>query len=357
LQLKRRGHMADIASMTIATASSPFDQLRAPTGDELAATALIVSTEAGNDPSGGPLVIIVHPERDDHRVLAAQGIGVLRAAVSVAVASGHHRLWADAPVDDTAEFTTRSLPEVVRVAAEADDVTAAHIGSIRVAEQVACVAIWFENESGVAAAAERRSIMAQLAAAATRDAEQLARAQAARSDVTDETSGDQVPDGRQYDPNDPDVDATTGLANRGRFERALEGYDSDHATLILVDIDHFGEITSEFGHEAADQVLWHVADRLVASCRHTDLVARIGDDTFAVLFGDIDRATALQVSKRLVTLIAEPLPVDIGPEAISATIALSHQFGLVDTEELLDSATDALTSGKRAGRGRLFLGA
>ena len=104
-------------------------------------------------------------------------------------------------------------------------------------------------------------------------------------------------------------------------------------------------------------MLWHVADRLVASCRSTDLVARIGSDTFAILFGEIDRATALVVSKRLVTVIAEPLPAEVGPEAVSATIALSHQFGLVDTEELLDSANDALASGKRAGRGRLFLGA
>ena len=343
--------------MTIAAASSPFDHLRAPSGDELATTALTLATDAGNDPASGPLVIVVHPEREDHRVLAAQGIGVLRAAVSVAVASGHHRLWAEAPIDDTAEFSPRSLPEVVRVAAEADDVVAAHIGTIRVEDQLACVAIWFQNQSGVAGATERRRILQQLAAAAARDAEQLAIAQAAEREAADAAPSEQAPSGRQIDPNDPDIDSVTGLANRGRFERALEDYDSDHATLILVDIDHFGEIISEFDQEVADQVLWHVADRLVASCRSTDLVARIGADTFAVLFGDVERATALQVSKRLVTLIAEPLPTDVGPEAVSATIALAHQFGLVDTEELLASASDALTSGKRAGRGRLFVGA
>jgi hypothetical protein len=40
---------------------------------------------------------------------------------------------------------------------------------------------------------------------------------------------------------------------------------------------------------------------------------------------------------------------------VTATVALSHQFGLVDMEELFESADSAVASGKRSGHGRLVI--
>ncbi len=345
--------------MSIAPApASPFEQLSARPGDELAATALAAATQAGDDPRNGSLVVVVHPEGDEHRILAAAGTGVLRAAVSVAVASGNHRLWADAPTDDTIEHPVRALPEVVRAAAEASEIVATHTGTVRLDDRLDCVAIWFESEAGVAPIADRRHTLALLAAAAEHDAHRASEiaavkaAEAASNPISEAADSES----RQFDPNDPDLDALTGVANRDCFEQALENYDSDHATLIVIDIDHFDQIIAQFGNATADRVLVATADRLIEQCRRSDLVARIDADTFAVLFGDVDRATALQVSKRLLSRIAEPLPPEHGPDGITATVALAHQFGLVDTEELMESATHALDAGKRSGRGRLFLG-
>jgi diguanylate cyclase (GGDEF)-like protein len=347
--------------MSIASApTSTFEQLTAQAGDELASTALAIAAQAGDDPRLGSLVVVVHPERDNHRVLAASGIGVLRAAVSVAVASGNARLWEDVAVGDTVEHAVRSLPEVIRAAAEASQVVATHTGTVRAGDSLEAVAIWFESEAGVASAVERRNALDFLTAAAERDVERLAEAAeqaAAATSTTSETStGVAGPGPRQFDPADPDVDAVTGLANRERFERALENHSSDEATLVVLDIDRFAEITEEFGTEVAEQVLLEIADRVVDECRKSDFVARIDVGTFAVLFGDADRSTGLRISKRLLTRIAEHLSVAPGPEAITATVAFAHQFGLVDTDELMQSADDALRSGKRSGGGRLFLG-
>jgi diguanylate cyclase (GGDEF)-like protein len=251
------------------------------------------------------------------------------------------------------------LPEVIRAAAEASQVVATHTGTVRAGDSLEAVAIWFESEAGVASAVERVNTLEFLTAAAERDAERLAEAaeqSAAEASIAGETPTDVAGPGRQFDPADPDLDAMTGLANRERFERALENHSSDEATLVVLDIDHFTDIGEEFGTEVAEQILLETADRILDECRKPDLVARIDIDTFAVLFGDADRSTALRISKRLLTRIAEPVSVAPGPEAITATVAFAHQFGLVDTEELMQSATDALRSGKRSGGGRLFLG-
>lgn len=348
--------------MSIVSAPNPpFELLTAQAGDELASTALAVAAQAGDDQRLGSLVVVVHPERDNHRVLAASGIGVLRAAVSVTVASGNDRLWADAPTSDTIEHTVRSLPEVIRAAAEASQVVATHTGIVQVGDSLDAVAIWFERDDGVACAAERRNTLELLTAAAEHDAERIAEAAADQAACALSATTAVAPDAsrtgqRHFDPSDPDLDAVTGLANREPFERALENHSSDQATLVVLDIDHFDQIAHEFGTTVAEQVLLETADRIVDECRKSDLVARIDTATFAVLFGDADRSTALRISKRLLTRIAEQLSVAPGPEAIMATVAFAHQFGLVDTDELMQSATDALTSGKRSGGGRLFLG-
>ena len=344
--------------MTIAPASlSPFESLSAAADDELAATALAAASQTSDSPGGGTLIVVVHPERDNHRILAAEGTGVLRAAVSVAVASGNHRLWTDAPVDDTIEHQARELPEVVRAAAGASNVVATHTGTVRVGDCLEGVAIWFDAGSGVASLSERRHTLELLSAAAERDAERAhAKAQAeAELSAASAPSDVEADQGRQFDPNDPDLDPLTGLANRDCFENALGLYESDHATLVVIDIDHFDSIADEFDTDVADRILVETADRLLDECRKSDLVARIDTDTFAILFGDVERSIALKISKRLLDRISQPL-LTPGPASITATVALSHQFGLVDTEELMESATDAISSGKRSTRGRLVVG-
>src|SRR5690606_15114165 len=86
-------------------------------------------------------------------------------------------------------------------------------------------------------------------------------------------------------------DELTGLANRARlFERmsfvleraatrALHG-------VVLLDVDRFAVINDHHGHEAGDAVLQGVAERLGAAVRTGELLARIGDNRFAVLLED-----------------------------------------------------------------------
>jgi GGDEF domain-containing protein len=99
---------------------------------------------------------------------------------------------------------------------------------------------------------------------------------------------------------------------------------------------------------------------VAASCRGNDLIARIADDRFAILFDDVDHATATRISQRLVDTLAAPLPPEASastlmPPTITATVALAHQLNLTDASELVHSVSEALAAGKRSAPGQLVL--
>ena len=333
---------------SIAAPDSSFDVLDVSDGDRLLAAAAAAATRAVDDPSVGVLVIVVRPDSPDHQVIAGGGTGVLRAAVSVAVGAGNDRLWRDAPTGSTVEQPTRALPEVVTAAADADGVRAVHTGCVRHDEVVDAVAIWFETWNGVARSDERSLVLDVLEHAA---GEELDR-RAGLADDTVVATPEPASPVRSYAPDD--VDKTTGLLTPEAFDRYLAEFEGDEATILLIDIDDFDGVADS---DDAEPIVRAVADRLDANCRHDDAVARLGDHRFAVMIGDIERSAVMHLAKRLLDQIAQPLPHDVGTDHVTATVALAHQVGLVDLEEMLESAEAAMLSGQRAGAGRLVLAA
>jgi diguanylate cyclase (GGDEF)-like protein len=293
-------------------------------------------------------------------VIAADGTnGALRAAVSVMVAADNSRIWRDVNDGQVSERPVSSLPEVVRAAAEGTHVTAVHVGTVRRADQLAAVVIWFGSPTGATDADERRAALDTLGTAADEYLTNAAEAAAERTQAGPAPkSASNAPADivrRNVGSDDPDVDALTGLASRNRFDRELDDFEGDEATLLLIDLDHFSAINDEHGHDSGNLLLQEVAVRLAAVCRKTDLVARLDADEFAIVLNGVDRATGMETSKRLLSAISEPLPPEIGPESVGATLAYAHEFGLVDMEELFESADGAVASAKRSARGRIVV--
>lgn len=342
-------------STSTAAFEDQFD-LAAPAGGEILAVANALTARVAHDPSLGEIAIVARTADGEMRSIGS-GIGPVRAAVSVAVAGGHDRLWAGVQGTETVEMPIRALPEVIRTAATAIGFTHAHVGCIQ-DDGIAAIAVWFGTDDQVASSAQRAEAMSLLAAATERQREFIDAREQARRDSAPEVAEDATDDGqgiRRFDPDDPDLDAHTGLATVDRFTAALEDYESDEATLVVVDLDAFDDVIAQYGDDTGNAVVREVADRLVRTCRRDDLIARLDTTSFAVLLYDASRSVGLQVAKRLLDTIAEPLAFSDGPESVTATIALAHQFGLVDTEELLESADLAVASGKRAGSNRLVI--
>ncbi|WUR15645.1 EAL domain-containing protein [[Empedobacter] haloabium] len=87
-------------------------------------------------------------------------------------------------------------------------------------------------------------------------------------------------------------DPLTGLANRTllqeRLKQALDAaaHGGPSGALAFVDLDNFKHINDTFGHDAGDNVLREIADRLRAGVREHDTVARLGGDEFVLLIAE-----------------------------------------------------------------------
>ncbi|MBV1889556.1 MAG: sensor domain-containing diguanylate cyclase [Gammaproteobacteria bacterium] len=88
-------------------------------------------------------------------------------------------------------------------------------------------------------------------------------------------------------------DSLTGLANRAAFGDFLTGAlaratrSSKEVGLLYLDLDHFKPVNDRYGHQVGDEILVAVAERLLASVRGGDLVARIGGDEFVIVLDDV----------------------------------------------------------------------
>ena len=154
-------------------------------------------------------------------------------------------------------------------------------------------------------------------------------------------------------------DILTGLANRAVFVEALQqemaaAHRSGKSFAVLyLDLDHFKDVNDTLGHPIGDLLLQAVAERLRASIRETDTVARFGGDEFAVLETDISEpAEAAVLADKILKVISDPLSIK-GNEIRSGTSVGIAVYGpdTPDAETLLSHADEALYRAKSAERG------
>lgn len=116
-------------------------------------------------------------------------------------------------------------------------------------------------------------------------------------------------------------DPLTGLANRLKLLQTLNETLltslKNHSSLSLIDIDHFAETNDALGHQFGDQLLYSVAQRLLANFGEHCQLARVGSDTFALL-GD----ESLVCPDKILALFNAPFDVDQQEVQLSATIGL-----------------------------------
>ncbi len=132
-------------------------------------------------------------------------------------------------------------------------------------------------------------------------------------------------------------DNLTGLANRTVFVEALEQAlarahrgGASFAVLYL-DLDHFKDINDTLGHRAGDLVLHAVAERLRASVRDVDTVARFGGDEFAILLNDIGKPeNAALVSGRILRAVSELPGIEQEVAAVAAAVAEKIMRGVTE---------------------------
>lgn len=153
-------------------------------------------------------------------------------------------------------------------------------------------------------------------------------------------------------------DTLTGLPNRmlfiDRINQAISRAqrEQDQFALMFIDIDHFKVINDSMGHDAGDQLLNIVSDRLKNILRKTDTVARLGGDEFTVIIEDLDEPEwVVSVANNVLKLLDQPAEID-GQEVHiggSIGIAMYPQDG-ENVGALLKNADTAMYKAKEMGR-------
>lgn len=128
--------------------------------------------------------------------------------------------------------------------------------------------------------------------------------------------------------------------------------------LILLDLDKFKPVNDAFGHPAGDELLQAVAQRLQASVRESDTVARIGGDEFVVLLPSIAATQdALGVAEKIQATLKQPITLPNGqPVSISSSVGIAiYPDHASDETMLINHADAAMYQAKAAGRDKFVL--
>ena len=163
-------------------------------------------------------------------------------------------------------------------------------------------------------------------------------------------------------------DSLTGLPNRALFrdrlahalsraKRRAEQGQVGGVALLYIDLDDFKRFNDSLGHNAGDQLLVGVAERIAARLRLGDTFARFGGDEFAMLLEDLeDVGYAADVAERIKRDLSAPFEVD-GHEAVVTTsigivMAAPGEAGEDYAEELMRRADIAMYRSKGEGKDR-----
>ena len=158
-------------------------------------------------------------------------------------------------------------------------------------------------------------------------------------------------------------DEMTGLLNRHGFLARLSGAVAGvrrsgvSSLLIMLDLDGFKQVNDQRGHAAGDEVLQIVGERLRASTRITDVVARVGGDEFLLLLSGVrDHATARALADRIHRCLEEPIVMADFEVRVGSSLGLVFIDGrpMVSLPRLIAEADRAMYAAKVSGGGVRF---
>jgi two-component system, cell cycle response regulator len=157
------------------------------------------------------------------------------------------------------------------------------------------------------------------------------------------------------------TDVLTGARNRRHAEEHLDAAvrlspaDGRPLAVLIVDVDRFKPVNDEHGHAVGDRVLQEVADRLAATVRADDLLARWGGDEFLVVSRSSGAEGGQVLGERLRLAVGSP-PLRPVPGAPPVTVSVGGVETLVTPgsaqDELLAAADRNLYAAKSGGRDR-----
>jgi len=159
-------------------------------------------------------------------------------------------------------------------------------------------------------------------------------------------------------------DTLTGLPNRtlilDRAEQALVRARRHQTPVaaLFIDVDGFKTINDTLGHDAGDELLRHLTERLDGVLRATDALGRLGGDEFVVIAEDLSlRAGPELIAERLLEALKQPVKLSASPATqLTVTASIGIAMGVrASAQDLLRDADIAMYQAKREGKDRFVV--
>ncbi len=157
-------------------------------------------------------------------------------------------------------------------------------------------------------------------------------------------------------------DELSGLPGRtllqGRMEASFQLADDMGwgLALLFIDIDRFKSINDDYGHDMGDEVLRAVGQRLRASVRESDVVARYGGDEFVCLLMDVRSDGHLtKIASKIIESVSVPIEHRGISLVVNPSIGISRRpLDGKEPDELMRQADQAMYLAKRTMAGYAF---
>jgi diguanylate cyclase (GGDEF)-like protein/PAS domain S-box-containing protein len=164
-------------------------------------------------------------------------------------------------------------------------------------------------------------------------------------------------------------DHLTSLPNKAMFDELLElaiaraDRNEQGVAVLTLDVDNFKLVNDSLGHEAGDQLIAALAERLREATRDTDLIARQGGDEFLLLLADLDPSpgfggrdgvtlAAVHVAQRVQEMLRAPFVLEGTELYATVSIGIGHYpADAADAGQLLRNADAAMFRAKQSGPG------
>ncbi|MFA3792743.1 putative bifunctional diguanylate cyclase/phosphodiesterase [Aliiglaciecola sp. SL4] len=153
-------------------------------------------------------------------------------------------------------------------------------------------------------------------------------------------------------------DNVTNLPNRQFFWQKLE-YQIEKAKaffIVYLDVKHFKQINELHGHQAGDQILVTLAERIQQCISTTDLCARVGGNEFGIILTDCkEQNDCIEVANRLIEAMEPPFYTASKQKVqIGLNLGAAHfPSDASDSEELMKFADLAMFSAKKEDKSKL----
>lgn len=160
-------------------------------------------------------------------------------------------------------------------------------------------------------------------------------------------------------------DSLTGALNQHAYKTDLTEIHNSQLVAayplacVRIDLDDFKKVNTDYGHDAGDQAIKHIASIFQRKIRERDRFYRVGGDEFAILFFDYSEEEAAGLMGRAAsTLRAKPVRwVNAGGEVhefgVTVSVGVSQATYPKEINEAFERADAAAYASKDAGKDRI----